>query len=128
MGKISPSVFQKHRARERRRNFIFPIHDTTGGCVLSGRMISEAIPVAHLPELFGLHPLTVSKMVTIGVFGPVTIPPGYSRRYRTVLRREVEKRFGALTDERIADAAARHAERMRAKSAAARKRRLCGAQ
>jgi hypothetical protein len=86
-------------------------------------MSNEAIPVAHLPELFGLHPLTVAKMVAIGVFGAVTIPAGYSRRHRTVARREIEKRFGALTDERIADAAARHSAKAKRKSAAARTRR-----
>lgn len=85
------------------------------------------LPTSHLPDLLGIHEQTVAKMLRAGRFGPVTVLPGFRSHFRVVSRAAVESVRGPVTDAEIAEASARHAERMRAKSAAARKRRLCGA-
>ena len=90
--------------------------------------MNATIPTSHLPDLLGIHEQTVTKMLRAGRFGPVTVLSGFRSHFRVVSRAAVESVRGPLTDAEVAEATARHAERMRAKSAAARKRRLCGTQ
>jgi len=67
----------------------------------------ELIPVLALPYLYGFDRATAHRMASAGKLGPLVCPPGL-RRHRMVLTAELERRFGSLSEERVAHAIAKH--------------------
>ncbi|HVM77632.1 MAG TPA: hypothetical protein VMU06_01345 [Stellaceae bacterium] len=67
----------------------------------------ELIPVMALPYLYGLNRATAHRMASAGKLGPLVRPQGL-RRHRMAHTAELERRFGPLSEERIANAIAEH--------------------
>jgi len=67
--------------------------------------MTELLSLPTVAAALGVHRDTVHTWARAGKLGPVIVPRG---RAAFVLREEVERRFGPLTEERIVRAVGKH--------------------